>query len=182
MEELTRIRKERGLSQQALADLSSVTKATINQIERGRRSPNLETLEKLAEALEVEVADFFPKAQGALFPPEQAQRRSEGVQTVGPYDLYRTISLKRLVRDEQALNRGVESGRAQRTYPADDEKQAKERLAGYTKNELVDFYHSDVKHLFQQVAKQQRRIARLSEEKERLKKENAALKEGARNR
>ena len=66
MRELTRIREERGLSQQGLANASGVNKATINQIERGRRSPNLETLEKLANALAVEMADFFPKAQAAL--------------------------------------------------------------------------------------------------------------------
>lgn len=66
MRELTRIREERGLSQQGLADASGVNKATINQIERGRRSPNLETLEKLADALTVEMADFFPKAQASL--------------------------------------------------------------------------------------------------------------------
>jgi transcriptional regulator with XRE-family HTH domain len=66
MRELTRIREERGLSQQGLADVSGVNKATINQIERGRRSPNLETLEKLAGALAVEMADFFPKAQAPL--------------------------------------------------------------------------------------------------------------------
>src|SRR5215210_3140086 len=76
MRELTRIREERGLSQQALADASGVNKATINQIERGRRSPNLETLEKLAGALAVEMADFFPKAQASLL-LESAQR-SEG--------------------------------------------------------------------------------------------------------
>jgi len=71
MRELTRIREERGLSQQGLADVSGVNKATINQIERGRRSPNLETLEKLAGALAVEMADLFPKAQGPL-PLEEA--------------------------------------------------------------------------------------------------------------
>jgi len=76
MRELTRIRQERGLSQQGLADASGVNKATINQIERGRRSPNLETLEKLADALAVEMADFFPKAQASL-PLEP--RRSEDV-------------------------------------------------------------------------------------------------------
>jgi len=66
MRELTRIREERGLSQQGLADASGVNKATINQIERGRRSPNLETLQKLADALAVEMGDFFPKAQASL--------------------------------------------------------------------------------------------------------------------
>ncbi len=66
MEELRRIREERGLSQQGLSDASGVNKATINQIERGRRSPNVDTLAKLADALGVEVGDFFPKAQSRL--------------------------------------------------------------------------------------------------------------------
>lgn len=71
MEELTRLRTDRGWSQQRLADEADVDKATVNQIERGRRSPNVETLEKLAGALGVGVADFFPKAQAPLFPHEQ---------------------------------------------------------------------------------------------------------------
>ncbi len=73
MQELTRIRNERGWSQQRLADESGVNKATINQIERGRRSPNVDTLAKLAAALRVEIGDFFPKAQAPL--PEQGERR-----------------------------------------------------------------------------------------------------------
>jgi transcriptional regulator with XRE-family HTH domain len=75
MRELTRIRKECGLSQQGLADASDVNKATINQIERGRRSPNVETLEKLSDALGVGVVDFFPKAQASLWSGELPERR-----------------------------------------------------------------------------------------------------------
>jgi transcriptional regulator with XRE-family HTH domain len=41
---------------------------TLIHIETGKSSPTVDTLKKLAEALEVEVADFFPKAQSALFP------------------------------------------------------------------------------------------------------------------
>ncbi len=79
MQELTRIRNERGWSQQRLSDESGVNKATINQIERGRRSPNLETLEKLADALNVGVGDFFPKAQASLWSekPMRSQERRE---------------------------------------------------------------------------------------------------------
>ncbi len=73
MQELTRIRNERGWSQQKLSDVAKVNKATINQIERGRRSPNVETLEKLAAALGVELGDFFPKAQAPL-PLKEGER------------------------------------------------------------------------------------------------------------
>lgn len=79
MEELTRLRTDRGWSQQRLADEADVDKATVNQIERGRRSPNVETLEKLADALGVGVADFFPKAQAPL-PFEDDQRREESLE------------------------------------------------------------------------------------------------------
>jgi transcriptional regulator with XRE-family HTH domain len=80
MDELRRIRKERGLSQQRLADLANVDKVTIVHIEGGKVSPKVETLEKLAAALEVDLADLFPKAQAPLFPelPDpgtQEQRR-----------------------------------------------------------------------------------------------------------
>lgn len=78
MEELTRIRNERGWTQKQLAAESGVDKATINQIERGKRSPNVETLDKLARAMDAEIGDFFPKAQGALFPLEGADVRVSG--------------------------------------------------------------------------------------------------------
>ncbi len=83
MEELTRLRAERGWSQQRLADESKVNKATINQIERGRRSPNVETLEKLADALGAGVGDFFPKAQAPLWSGDDGQERRNDV--YGPW-------------------------------------------------------------------------------------------------
>lgn len=77
MEELTRIREELGWTQQRLADESGVNKATINQIERGRRSPNIDTLEKLADAMGREIGEFFPKAQASLpFETGSDQRRA----------------------------------------------------------------------------------------------------------
>ena len=56
-----------GWTQEKLGNESGVNAATINQIERGRRSPKVATLERLAAAMGAEVADFFPKAQSALF-------------------------------------------------------------------------------------------------------------------
>src|SRR5215211_286398 len=66
MDELRRIRKERGLSQQRLAELAKVDKVTIVHIENGKVSPKVATLGKLAGALEIELADLFPKAQAPL--------------------------------------------------------------------------------------------------------------------
>ncbi len=67
MQELKRLRKARDWSQVRLTKKSKIDRATINQIEGGKRSPTIETLKKLADALEVEVADFFPKLEPSLF-------------------------------------------------------------------------------------------------------------------
>lgn len=79
MQELKRIRNERGWSQRRLAKESGVNTATINQVEQGKRSPTIETLDKLTRALDVEIADLFPKAEPSLFEivaPNPEQRRA----------------------------------------------------------------------------------------------------------
>jgi transcriptional regulator with XRE-family HTH domain len=77
VEAVKRIRQEQGLSQQALAKKADVNKVTLIRIESGKGNPNIETLEKLADALGVELSDFFPKAQVSLFQPEEEQRRTQ---------------------------------------------------------------------------------------------------------
>jgi transcriptional regulator with XRE-family HTH domain len=63
MERIRQLRKEQGLSQAKLAVMADMDPATLNRLERGTGNPNLKTLERVAEALGVEVADFFlPKA------------------------------------------------------------------------------------------------------------------------
>ena len=62
MEEVRRIRKERGLTQRRLTELSGVDQTTISLVESGKRWPRFETLERLADALGVEVGDFFSRA------------------------------------------------------------------------------------------------------------------------
>jgi transcriptional regulator with XRE-family HTH domain len=66
LEELKRIREAKGWSQVRLAKESGVDRVTINQAERGRRSPSISTLETLAQVMGVEVADFFPKTEPQL--------------------------------------------------------------------------------------------------------------------
>lgn len=62
MDRIRQLRKERGLSQAKLAVMADMDPATLNRLERGAGNPNLKTLERVANALGVEVADFFPKA------------------------------------------------------------------------------------------------------------------------
>jgi transcriptional regulator with XRE-family HTH domain len=62
MERIRQLRKEQGLSQAKLAVMADMDPATLNRLERGTGNPNLKTLERVADALGVEVADFFPEA------------------------------------------------------------------------------------------------------------------------
>jgi DNA-binding XRE family transcriptional regulator len=93
MDELRRIRKERGLSQQRLAELAKVDKVTIVHIEGDKVSPKVETLEKLATALSVELADLFPKAQASL-PLEGGGASSEPRVVAGQANLAGSGSLR----------------------------------------------------------------------------------------
>jgi transcriptional regulator with XRE-family HTH domain len=52
-------RVEAGLSQQALSDYAGIDRKTVNRIENGHFSPNIETLLRLATALDVEPAEIF---------------------------------------------------------------------------------------------------------------------------
>ncbi len=70
MKSVRQIRKERCWSQDRTAAEAGIDRVTMDHIETGKSSPTVDTLQKLASALAVEVGDFFPKAQGALFSPD----------------------------------------------------------------------------------------------------------------
>ena len=50
-ERLRRLRREAGLSQQSLADLSGVGRVTIARLELAAQSPKLDTIQKLADGM-----------------------------------------------------------------------------------------------------------------------------------
>ncbi len=58
-ENLRKIRKEMGLSQDALADLAQIDRTHVGNIENCRNSPGLDVLSRLADALKIDVKDFF---------------------------------------------------------------------------------------------------------------------------
>ena len=55
-----RIRKEKGLTQERLAEKIKVSTTWIGYIETGYRRPNLKMIYKIANALGVKVKDIFP--------------------------------------------------------------------------------------------------------------------------
>ena len=77
------------LSRLELADATGRSSSMITRIERGEVGLSLETLEKLAVALQVEVRDLFPSTDGpvraaANEPLENLVRR---ISNLGPEDM-----------------------------------------------------------------------------------------------
>ena len=81
MEQLKRLRENRGLSQVKLAARADLNPATVNQIERGMRDASPGTLRKLADALDVSLYELMkeeaPKVQAPL-PLETADAPQRG--------------------------------------------------------------------------------------------------------
>jgi transcriptional regulator with XRE-family HTH domain len=80
-QEIRRLREAKGWSQPKLAVEAGVAVSGVSQIENGKRNPNSSTLMKLAAALDVEVADLFPKAQSPL--PLEDRLRVQGSAVLG---------------------------------------------------------------------------------------------------
>lgn len=53
-----RVRKERGLSQEELADRAGVHRTYVSQIERGVKNATFVSLDKIAQALETPLAEL----------------------------------------------------------------------------------------------------------------------------
>jgi transcriptional regulator with XRE-family HTH domain len=70
---LARLRKRSGLSQEEVACRASVHRTEISQLERGLRCPRADTIAKLAGALGAEPAEFF---EGIVWMPAEIQRGS----------------------------------------------------------------------------------------------------------
>ena len=59
---IRRLRLERGLTQEEMADRCELTKGFISQVERDQASPSIATLTDMLECLGVSLADFFSDA------------------------------------------------------------------------------------------------------------------------
>jgi len=54
-----KLRNRLGISQEALAHDAGLDRTYVSSVERGRRNLSLESIERLAKALRVEVRDLF---------------------------------------------------------------------------------------------------------------------------
>jgi transcriptional regulator with XRE-family HTH domain len=79
---LRQLRSERGKSMRSLARTSGLSTNALSMIERGRTSPSVSTLYKLADALEVPITAFFrlePERMDVVF-RKQSDRRKVNIQ------------------------------------------------------------------------------------------------------
>lgn len=68
---LKRLRMERKLKQEELAERLSVTRQTVSGWETGRRQPDLDMLQKLAEVLEVDIQELIYGNKPGAYPMYQ---------------------------------------------------------------------------------------------------------------
>ena len=81
---LQKLRKQKDLTQEALAEQTGVTRQTIAKWESGESSPDLETAGMLAAALEVSLDDLVNAPEGELDSrPGMRGKHMFGVVTVG---------------------------------------------------------------------------------------------------
>jgi len=57
---LRSLRKEQGISQEELAARANLHRTYVSSVERGERNVTIETIEKLADALNLQMADLMP--------------------------------------------------------------------------------------------------------------------------
>lgn len=61
-ENIKRIRKEKGLTQKKLGQLSGINEVQLRQYELGKSNPKIETILKISNALNVNIAELIPEA------------------------------------------------------------------------------------------------------------------------
>jgi len=60
-ENVRKYRKIRGISQEKLAELTGLHRTYISSLERGKRSISLKNIQKISEALRVDICFLFSK-------------------------------------------------------------------------------------------------------------------------
>ncbi len=68
-ERVRNVRSQKGISQEALADKAGLHRTYVSSVERGERNVSLSTVERLATALEISMADLMPPPIASQKPP-----------------------------------------------------------------------------------------------------------------
>jgi transcriptional regulator with XRE-family HTH domain len=128
------IRRRKGWSQKDLAEESGVGQDTISGIESGRHEPRPSTLRKLADALDVEVADFFRKP---AIPLDEAPREAGRLSAI---DVALDAARRQIALEKQAMFSGQSEGELDQRHANDAMQRLREEygLDGNDAEALVD--------------------------------------------
>lgn len=84
-ERLRYLRETRNLTQKDLGQLAGVSQATIAHLEKGTKDPSVETLKKIATALDIHIAVFFSTDDVFVFDMKRLRRKYKHVDTLTPH-------------------------------------------------------------------------------------------------
>src|ERR687890_339542 len=132
MDRIRQLRKERGLSQAKLAVIADMDPATLNRLERGTGNPNIKTLQRVADALDVSIAglleDASPKAQ-TLRPSLEDAAQSKALQEALAV-LFQGLARRGQGIVEQSLREGPSEALSRELTEYHDETTALYRIKG----------------------------------------------------
>ena len=91
------LRKNKGLSQEELAEKTDISSKYLSRVEMGQHFPSIDTLDKLANALKVDLKDFFEFAHEARSSRELREVLSGMLKEAGEEKLRLLVKIVRAV-------------------------------------------------------------------------------------
>ena len=96
-EKITKLRTEKGISVNKLANMSGLSQGFVRQIELGEKKPTVESLSLICEALNITLTDFFKK--------EPLDNKDYLIKTLNKnISSLTTIQIKALIEVAKAMN------------------------------------------------------------------------------
>lgn len=89
---LRKLRQERNMSQTDVAEAMKVLPNQYNKVENGKVSPGLDTLVRIADALEVSI-DVIVYGKNKYAEKAAAKARKEGMEAIGDDDILRRMKI-----------------------------------------------------------------------------------------
>jgi transcriptional regulator with XRE-family HTH domain len=100
------LRKERGWSQEKLGEKADLHHTYVGAVERGEKNASIDTLDKIADAMGIEMADLFTIKKGKLDVDRLRAYIIEEVRESSPGMLKLIAALIQTARSEKALASG----------------------------------------------------------------------------
>ena len=84
-ESIRRMRQDKGLSQGEMQKRTGILRSYLSRVENGHTVPSFTTLQRLAAAMGVALADFFPSEGGPLDGPVVADSAADYLREIKGY-------------------------------------------------------------------------------------------------